>query len=201
MSDGLCPLQGIIDINQDPLGTAATTFVPPGSSNPVSGRIHPYWSGPLSDGVVIGLIAGNGAATLSVNFKDVPNLGGSGSYSWKEMYSGRTGTGTSVSFSLGNHDMAVIKVTTSGGTNPPPTTTTTSQPPATTTGGGNPPSGCSSKMYEQCGGQDWTGCKTCASGSTCKFVNGKSTNFETLRVDCTDMEQTGTRSVSSSEEN
>ncbi|KAL2212757.1 glycoside hydrolase [Sarocladium strictum] len=164
--------KGIIDINQDVLGKAATTFRPSGSPNPVSGQIYPYWAGPLSDGVVIGLVAANGAATLSVNFKDVPGLS-TASYSWKEMYSGKTGTGTSVSFSLGNHDMAVIKVTTSGGGGAITTTTTsttTSAPPASTTAGGGG-GGCASPQYGQCGGNDWTGCKSCASGTTCKFVN------------------------------
>jgi len=106
--------QGIIDINQDSLGKAATTFRPPNAAAPVAGQIYPFWAGPLSDGVVIGLAAANGAATLSVNFADVPGLG-SGTFSWKEMYSGKTGTGTSVSFNLGAHDMAVVKVTRSAG--------------------------------------------------------------------------------------
>lgn len=126
---------------------------------------------------MIGLVAASGATTLSVNFKDVPGLG-SGTYSWKEMYSGKTGSGTSVSFSLGSHDMAVIKVTT--GSQAPVTTTTTSQSTAsetrstsapTSTGGGN---SCQSAQWAQCGGKDWTGCKACVSGTTCKFVNGKS---------------------------
>lgn len=102
--------RGIIDINQDKLGKAATTFTPPGSAAPVSGKIHPYWTGPLSDGVVIGLCAGTSAAKYGVNFKDVPGLG-AGSYTWKEMYTGQTGTGTSVSFDIALHDMRVIKVT------------------------------------------------------------------------------------------
>jgi alpha-galactosidase len=55
------------------------------------------------------LVAATGAATLSVNFKDVPGLG-SESYSWKELFTGKTGTGTTVSFSLSSHDMAVVKV-------------------------------------------------------------------------------------------
>ena len=49
------------------------------------------------------------AGTLSVNFADVPGLG-QGSFNWTEYYSGKTGTGSSVSFNLGLHDMAVIKV-------------------------------------------------------------------------------------------
>ncbi|PVH99881.1 carbohydrate-binding module family 1 protein [Periconia macrospinosa] len=161
--------KGIIDINQDKLGKSATTFQPPGSGAPVSGKIHPYWAGPLSDGVVIGLVAINGATTMSVNFKDVPGLG-SGTYSWKEMYSGRTGSGTSVSFSLGTHDMAVVKVTTSGGSQttqaPTSSRTSTSAPPQNTGGG------CQSEKWTQCGGNGYTGCTSCASGSTCSFVNG-----------------------------
>jgi len=164
--------KGIIDINQDSLGKSATTFVPPGSSNPVNGQIHPYWAGPLSDGVVIGLVAIKGASTMTVNFKDVPGLG-NGEFSWKEMYSGKTGSGTSASISLGLHDMAVIKVTkgTGGGQQPTqqPTNTQTSAPPASTTTQGA--GGCSSEKYGQCGGQDWKGCKACASGSKCNFVN------------------------------
>jgi len=101
--------QAIIDINQDPLGKAAGYFRPSGSSAPVSGQLYPYWAGPLSDGVVIGLVAASGAQTLSVNFKDVPGLG-SGTYSWTELWTGKSGSGTSVSFSLGSHDMAVVKV-------------------------------------------------------------------------------------------
>lgn len=105
--------------------------------------------------------------TLSVNFKDVPGLS-SASYSWKEMYSGKTGTGTSVSFSLGSHDMAVVLVTTSGSSSP--STTSTSAAPTSTSGGG---SGCQSAKWDQCGGKDWKGCTVCASGSTCTFSNGK----------------------------
>lgn len=154
-------LQGIIDINQDKLGKAATTFRPPGAAAPVSGQIYPYWAGPLSNGVVIGLIASNGAATLSVTFKDVPGLG-SGSYSWKEMYSGRTGTSTSVSFSLGNHDMAVVLVTAGDSTSP----TTTSATPTQT-------NECEAAKWEQCGGKEWKGCTKCVSGSTCTVSNGR----------------------------
>jgi alpha-galactosidase len=105
--------QDLIDINQDTLRKAATIFQPPGAAAPVSGQLYPYWTGFLSDGVVIGLVAANGAATLSVNFKDVPGLGAK-SYTWKELYTGKTGTGTRVSFNLGSHDMAVVKVKNSG---------------------------------------------------------------------------------------
>ncbi|KAK5655822.1 hypothetical protein OQA88_5360 [Cercophora sp. LCS_1] len=103
--------KGLIDINQDALAKAATTFRPPGASAQVSGKIYPYWAGPLSDGVVIGLCAGTSAGVYSVNFKDVPGLG-SGSYIWREMYTGQAGNGTSVSFDVGLHDMRVVKVST-----------------------------------------------------------------------------------------
>jgi alpha-galactosidase len=49
-------------------------------------------------------VAANGVATLTVDFVDVPGLG-AGPYSWKELYTGRTGSGTSVSASLVAHDM------------------------------------------------------------------------------------------------
>ena len=90
------------------LGKAATTFRPSGASAPSKSSLYPYWAGPLSDGVVIGLVA-TSASTYSVNFSDVPGLG-AGTFSWTEFYSGKTGNGTSVSFTLGLHDMAVIKV-------------------------------------------------------------------------------------------
>jgi alpha-galactosidase len=96
-------------MNQDPLGKAAAYFRPSGAPAPQNGALYPYWTGPLSDGVVVGLVAANGAATLAVHFSDVPHLGG-GTYRWKEAYSGKTGNGTSVSVILGNHDMAVYHV-------------------------------------------------------------------------------------------
>ncbi|KAI3317700.1 carbohydrate-binding module family 1 protein [Xylariaceae sp. AK1471] len=46
------------------------------------------------------------------------------------------------------------------------TTTTTSAPATTTTS-----STCTASQYTQCGGVTWTGCKTCASGTTCQVLN------------------------------
>ncbi|KFH41533.1 alpha-galactosidase B-like protein [Hapsidospora chrysogenum ATCC 11550] len=102
----------IIDVNQDPLGIAAGIFQPPNAPGPVRGEIYPYWAGPLSDGVVIGLVSANRAGTLSVNFADVPGLEG-GSYNWKELYTGEEGTGESISFNVAENDIAIVKVTTS----------------------------------------------------------------------------------------
>ncbi len=103
----------VISINQDSFGLAATTFRPTGASAPVAGTLYPYWSGELSDGYVIGLVATSGAATLTVSFSYVPGLG-AGAYSWKEAYTGASGTGKSVSATLVEHDMAVFKVAKSG---------------------------------------------------------------------------------------
>ncbi|KAE9376501.1 glycoside hydrolase family 27 protein [Stipitochalara longipes BDJ] len=99
----------VISINQDSLGIPAAYFTPSGKSAPVPNQLHPYWSGRISTGYVIGLVASSGASTLSVNFADVPGLG-AGTYSWKECYTNATGTGTSVSATLGAHDMAIFKV-------------------------------------------------------------------------------------------
>ena len=101
--------KGIISINQDSLGKAATTFSPPGTAAPASGKIHPYWAGPLAGGVALGLCAGTSAGTYNVSFKDVPGLS-SGTYVWEEMYTGQTGNSTSVSFNIGLHDMRVLRV-------------------------------------------------------------------------------------------
>ena len=101
----------IIDINQDTLGNAHTIFLPPGNPAPVQGKIYPYWAGELKDGVVIGLYAGTSAGVYTVNFKDVPGLDARPRV-WKELYTGLTGNGTSISFNIGLHDMRVVKVRT-----------------------------------------------------------------------------------------
>lgn len=153
-------MQGLLAVNQDSLGKAATTFRPSGAASPISGQLYPYWAGPLSDGVVVGLVAPDGAQTLSVNFSDVPGLG-SGTFSWTELYSGRKGSGTSVSASLGEHDIAVFKVVSSGSTTSAPSTT---MPPTST----DVPCGA---QWSQCGGHGWTGTTCCQSGTACKYSN------------------------------
>ena len=151
-------------INQDSLGKAATTFRPNGAAAPVSGQLYPYWAGQLSDGVVVALVVpGSSTQTLSVSFTDVPGLG-SGSFSWTELYSGRTGSGTSVSATLGSHDIAVFKVvkaasTTSAGAQTTTRTTTVAQLTTTSNvpcSGGN--CGQCASMWGQCGGTGWTVC-------------------------------------------
>jgi len=58
-----------------------------------------------------------------------------------------------------------------GGSTPQPTTTlatSTVRPPVQTS---SVPSGCSVEKWGQCGGSGYSGCRTCASGSTCKVTN------------------------------
>lgn len=178
-TDSTCLLQGLLAVNQDSLGKAAATFTPSGQAKPVNGQLYPYWAGPLSDGVVVALVAPNGAQSLSVNFADVPGLG-SGSWSWTELLSGQTGSGSSVSASLGSHDVAVYRVTKSGGgsSSAPPKssssgspTPATKVPPTTSEAPSQPTGGSCAAMYAQCGGSGWTGATTCCSGSTCKKSN------------------------------
>ncbi|KAL5366620.1 glycoside hydrolase superfamily [Aspergillus floccosus] len=102
----------IISINQDELGIAAGIFQPPNAPAPVAGEIYPYWTGPLSDGVVIAFAAAGGGGTFSLNLVDVPGLEGD-SYSWKELYSGEEGSGESIIFDVADDDIAIFKVTTS----------------------------------------------------------------------------------------
>lgn len=51
------------------------------------------------------------------------------------------------------------------------TTTTTTLITSTTTSAGSSPTSCTVAKYGQCGGQGWTGCTACASGSTCTVGN------------------------------
>jgi alpha-galactosidase len=57
----------------------------------------------------VGLVAADGAATLSFDFKDVPGLG-AGTWKWTEVFSGATGNGSSISAQLAAHDMRVYKI-------------------------------------------------------------------------------------------
>ncbi|ORY18419.1 glycoside hydrolase superfamily [Clohesyomyces aquaticus] len=104
--------KAILAINQDPLGKAATYFTPAGKSKPQNGKLYPYWTGPLTDGVVIGVVAADGAATLSFNFGDVPGLDATKTYNWTEAWTGTTGSGKAVSTNLGSHDMRVYRLKT-----------------------------------------------------------------------------------------
>ncbi|KAK1830493.1 glycoside hydrolase superfamily [Podospora conica] len=101
--------KGILAINQDPLGAAATTYAPIGHPAPVPGKLYKFYVGPLSDGVVIGMVAADGPEKLTVYLREIPGLG-MGAFEWTELFTGRTGMGTTVSADLENHDMAVFKI-------------------------------------------------------------------------------------------
>ncbi|KAJ7622068.1 glycoside hydrolase [Roridomyces roridus] len=58
--------------------------------------------------------------------------------------------------------------TTASSTSVISTTTTTT---TTTTSVVAPPTGCQSAEWGQCGGTGWTGCNSCASGTTCQVLN------------------------------
>ncbi|PQE14057.1 hypothetical protein CJF30_00006887 [Rutstroemia sp. NJR-2017a BBW] len=160
---------GIISINQDSLGKAATYFTPSGQAGPTSGKLYPYWAGPLSDGVVVGIVAANGALNYNVALSSVPGLG-SGTWSWTEFYSGKTGSGSSISGSLGSHDMAIYKITKTGGSGTTtsvvkPTSTTAAPTSTSSSGAGTVPE------YGQCGGSGWSGGTVCVSPYTCTYSN------------------------------
>ncbi|KAK4099026.1 carbohydrate-binding module family 1 protein [Parathielavia hyrcaniae] len=58
-------------------------------------------------------------------------------------------------------------------TQAPPTSAapTSAAPPTTTSTPGSNPGGCTVSRYQQCGGNGYTGCTNCASGSTCSGVS------------------------------
>ncbi|KZV77759.1 carbohydrate-binding module family 1 protein [Peniophora sp. CONT] len=64
-----------------------------------------------------------------------------------------------------------INITGGSGGSGGSTTTAASVPASTPTGGSPPPAGCSTAKYGQCGGIGFSGCTTCASGSTCQVGN------------------------------
>ena len=85
---------------------------------------------------------------------------------------GVTLSGGRVTVSIPARSVVTVRMNGTGNTNPPPSTTAgpTTAPNPTTTSAPNP-TGCTVALYGQCGGQGYTGCTTCAAGSTCKFSN------------------------------
>ncbi|KAI1822632.1 carbohydrate-binding module family 1 protein [Xylaria intraflava] len=77
--------------------------------------------------------------------------------------------------STGNTTTTAQTTTTVASTTTVATTTTvgstTTVASTTTTSSGSSPSGCTAAQYEQCGGTGWTGCTSCASGTTCTALN------------------------------
>lgn len=84
--------------------------MPPTTPEIVSDKIHPYWSGTLSDGFVVAFTGASGGGSFSVDFKDVPGMEDR-EYSWKELYSLKEGKGNSLTFEVEQDDIAIFKVT------------------------------------------------------------------------------------------
>jgi len=72
----------------------------------------------------------------------------------------------SATLSTSSYSVSINAGTTTS--NPTTSNPTTTKPPTSTT---SAPSGCTVAKYGQCGGSAYTGCKTCASGSTCTYSN------------------------------
>ncbi|KAJ7025635.1 carbohydrate esterase family 1 and carbohydrate-binding module family 1 protein [Mycena alexandri] len=61
--------------------------------------------------------------------------------------------------------------TPAGGAPAGPTSSTTTVASTTTSSAPTGPTGCVSAEFGQCGGSGWTGCKLCATGTTCQELN------------------------------
>ena len=59
---------------------------------------------------MVAFVAGTYGGTFSVKFADVPGLD-SGSYDWRELYSGEEGHGDGLTFDVPLGDIAIFKVT------------------------------------------------------------------------------------------
>jgi alpha-galactosidase len=57
----------------------------------------------------VGVVAADGAATLSFDCKDVPALS-TGAWKWTEVLTGTSGNGSSISAQLSSHDMRIYKI-------------------------------------------------------------------------------------------
>ncbi|KAJ6506808.1 glycoside hydrolase superfamily [Mycena sanguinolenta] len=75
-----------------------------------------------------------------------------------------SGTGVCTITSTGTGSTTTTGTTTT-------TTTTTNTPPSSSSTPVTPPTGCASAEWGQCGGIGWTGCTSCASGTTCQQLN------------------------------
>jgi alpha-galactosidase len=60
---------------------------------------------------VVAFTGANGGGELSVAFKDVPGMQDR-EYEWKELYSGQTGAGSTLSFNVAQDDIAIFKIKT-----------------------------------------------------------------------------------------
>ncbi|KAJ4130142.1 hypothetical protein NW768_007124 [Fusarium equiseti] len=101
--------KGLLAINQDPLSKPAVPFTPPGTPTKGNGEIYPYWSGPLSSGTVVAIVASKGNLDTKLSLSQVPGLKDQ-DYSWTEMLTGAKGRGRTVQAKLEKHDIAVFRI-------------------------------------------------------------------------------------------
>ena len=102
-------IKGLLAINQDPLSKPAVPFTPPGTPTKGNGEIYPYWSGPLSSGTVVAIVASKGNLDTKLSLSQVPGLKDQ-DYSWTEMLTGAKGRGRTVQAKLEKHDIAVFRI-------------------------------------------------------------------------------------------
>ncbi|KAF4500284.1 alpha-galactosidase B [Fusarium agapanthi] len=76
--------KGLLAVNQDSLSKPAVLFTPPNTPTKGSSEIYPYWSGPISTGTVVAIVASKGNLNTQLNLKDVPGLKDQ-EYSWTEL--------------------------------------------------------------------------------------------------------------------
>lgn len=85
--------------------------MPPNTPAIEADKIHPYWAGKLSDGFVVAFTGASAGGSFSVDFKNVPDMEDR-EYSWKELFSSEEGQGSSLTFEVGQDDIAIFKITT-----------------------------------------------------------------------------------------
>ncbi|KAK3320429.1 hypothetical protein B0T19DRAFT_240588 [Cercophora scortea] len=122
-----------------------------------------YWSGVYIE---------SGSLTTSVSGPGAPAGGSSSSSSSSAAASSstssvKTSTSTTLVTSTTKAVTTSSSSTTTTSTKAQTASSTTSSAPAATTTA----SGCTAARYAQCGGNGFSGCTTCASGSTCKYSN------------------------------
>lgn len=154
-------------------------FIRPGARRlSTSGTISSVGWGAFknTDGTVVAVFTNTGGSAQSVKI-GFSGFTAAAAQAWLTDNShsvastGATVSGGAVTVAIPAHAVVTVKMSSNGSvtsTQQPTTTPTTTTPPPTTTGGGG---GCTVAMYGQCGGNGWTGCTTCASGSTCKVSN------------------------------
>jgi hypothetical protein len=142
-----------------------------------------------TDGSVIVVLTNSGSSTQTVSV-GLQGFTPSSAQAWLQDNSHQvaattaTLSGSTVSVQVTSNGVVTIKLAGEGSSSPPPppppppansppppppaASTTTFHTTTTTTGSS---AGCTGSAYAQCGGIGWTGCTSCASGSTCSAGN------------------------------